>query len=211
MFKLRSLRDRAAQVFSHLLKSDHALLSPTRHELERVDFRSMTGSLDWLGVDDPRISNVDLVALQGIMIVCQVLRVPATQCGPPVAIGVQEEASYARAYPFQLPNRTVVARVVGPVKPLFKTESEVTASGSAGPGELTRRKCRLTAMMNRKLHHLLPSTWSFLLYLSQVPPPGPALRLPAECKVMTTLWLTCTVVFHLIRHPMLRVTRVPKF
>jgi hypothetical protein len=88
----------------------------------------MTGapiSFDWLGVKDPWITNVDLVALQGI--VCQVLRVPATQCGPPVAIGLQQQANYARVYSFQLPNRTVVARVVAPVKPLFKTESEVAA------------------------------------------------------------------------------------
>ncbi|KIM36094.1 hypothetical protein M413DRAFT_31995 [Hebeloma cylindrosporum] len=82
-------------------------------------------SLDWIGVEDPWIgASVDLVALQSI--VCQVLRVPATQCGPPVAIN-EEHASYARVYSFQLPTRTVVARVVAPVKPLFKTESEVAA------------------------------------------------------------------------------------
>jgi len=89
----------------------------------------MTGvpfSIDWLGVKDPWIGvSVDLVALQGI--VCQVLRVPATQCGPPVAIGLEQQANYARVYSFQLPTRTVVARVVAPVKPLFKTESEVAA------------------------------------------------------------------------------------
>jgi hypothetical protein len=85
----------------------------------------MAVSLDYLGVEDPWISNVDLVALQGI--VCQVFRLPATQCGPPVAIGLQQKAAYARVYSFQLPNRTVVARVIAPVKPLFKTESEVAA------------------------------------------------------------------------------------
>ena len=89
----------------------------------------MTGapiSIDWRGVEDPWIGvSVDLVALQRI--VCQVLRVPATQCGPPVAIGLQQQANYARVYSFQLPTRTVVARVVAPVKPLFKTESEVAA------------------------------------------------------------------------------------
>jgi hypothetical protein len=88
----------------------------------------MTGapiSIDWLGVEDPWICSVDLVALRRI--VCQVLRVPATQCGPPVAIGLQQQANYARVYSFQLPNCTVVARVVAPVKPLFKTESEVAA------------------------------------------------------------------------------------
>jgi len=89
----------------------------------------MTGapfSIDWLGVEDPWIGvNVDLVALQGT--VCQVLRVPAAQCGPPVAIGLEQQANYARVYSLQLPTRTVVARVVAPVKPLFKTESEVAA------------------------------------------------------------------------------------
>ena len=83
-------------------------------------------SIDWLGVEDPWTGvSVDLVALQGI--VCQVLRVPASQCGSPVAIGLQQQANYARVYSFQLPNHTVVARVVAPVKPLFKTESEVAA------------------------------------------------------------------------------------
>jgi len=77
-------------------------------------------------VEDPWIGvSVDLVALQRI--VCQVLRVPATQCGPPVAIGLQQQANYARVYSFQFPTRTVVTRVVAPVKPLFKTESEVAA------------------------------------------------------------------------------------
>ena len=79
---------------------------------------------DW--VEDPWVSSsIDLVALHGI--VCQVLRVPASQCGPPVAIGVEQPAQYARVYSFQLQNCTVVARVVAPVKPLFKTESEVAA------------------------------------------------------------------------------------
>ena len=81
---------------------------------------------DWLGVEDPWVSSsINLVALQGI--VCQVLRVPSSQCGPPVAIGLEHPAQYARVYSFQLPNYTVVARVVAPVKPLFKTESEVAA------------------------------------------------------------------------------------
>ena len=86
----------------------------------------MTGAPISIGVEDPWIGvSVDLVELQGI--VGQVFRVPATQCGPPVAIGLQQKASYARVYSFQLPNRSVVARVVAPVKPLFKTESEVAA------------------------------------------------------------------------------------
>ena len=83
-------------------------------------------SVDWLGVEDPWVGvSVDMDALHSI--VCQVLRVPATQCGPPVAIGLQQQANYARVYSFQLPSRTVVARLVAPVKPLFKTESEVAA------------------------------------------------------------------------------------
>ena len=80
---------------------------------------------DCVGEEQPWVSSVDLVALHGI--VCQVLRVPASQCGPPVAIGLKQNGRYARVYSFQLPNRTVVARVVAPVKPLFKTESEVAA------------------------------------------------------------------------------------
>lgn len=86
----------------------------------------MTASVDWPGVDDPWIGvSVDLVALQTI--VCQVIRVPTTQCGPPIAIGLEQKANYARVYSFQLPTLTVVARVVAPVKPFFKTESEVAA------------------------------------------------------------------------------------
>ena len=83
-------------------------------------------SVDWIGVEDPWDGVcVDLAALRTI--VCQVLRIPETQCGPPIAIGLQQQANYARVYSFQLPSRTVVARLVAPVKPLFKTESEVAA------------------------------------------------------------------------------------
>ncbi|KAJ3978582.1 hypothetical protein F5890DRAFT_1593975 [Lentinula detonsa] len=82
--------------------------------------------LDYVGVDDPWIGvNVDLVALQSI--VCQVFRIPTSQCGPPIVIALERHASYARVYSFQLPLRTVVARLVAPVKPLFKTEGEVAA------------------------------------------------------------------------------------
>ena len=80
---------------------------------------------DCFDEDHPWVSSVNLVALHGI--VCQVLRVPAFQCGPPVAIDPNQPAQYARVYSFKLPNRTVVARVIAPVKPLFKTESEVAA------------------------------------------------------------------------------------
>ena len=55
------------------------------------------------------------------------MNVPSAQCGPPVAIGLQQQANYARVYSFRLPSRTIVARLVAPVKPLFKTENEVAA------------------------------------------------------------------------------------
>ncbi|KAJ3747084.1 kinase-like domain-containing protein [Lentinula detonsa] len=81
---------------------------------------------DWVGVNDPWTGvNVDLVALQSI--ICQVFRIPTSQCGPPIAIGLEHHTSYARVYSFQLPFRAVVARLVAPVKPLFKTEGEVAA------------------------------------------------------------------------------------
>ena len=35
---------------------------------------------------------------------------------------LEQQAKYARVYSFQLPSRTVVAHVVAPVKPLFKTD-----------------------------------------------------------------------------------------
>ncbi|KAF9533746.1 hypothetical protein CPB83DRAFT_889557 [Crepidotus variabilis] len=50
-----------------------------------------------------------------------------SQCGPPVAIGLQNQTSYARVYSFQLPTCSVIDRLVAPVKPIFKTENEVTA------------------------------------------------------------------------------------
>lgn len=82
--------------------------------------------VDWLGVEDPWVGvNIDLLALKSI--VCEIFRIPTTRCGPPVAIGLQQQSYYARVYSFQLPSRTVVARLVAPVKPLFKTESEVAA------------------------------------------------------------------------------------
>ncbi|KAJ3575683.1 hypothetical protein NP233_g936 [Leucocoprinus birnbaumii] len=73
----------------------------------------------WEGV------SVNLDALQNI--VCQVFHLLPTQCGPPVAIGLDQEPRYARVYSFQLPSRTVVARLVSPVKPIFKTENEIAA------------------------------------------------------------------------------------
>ncbi|KAJ3576832.1 hypothetical protein NP233_g175 [Leucocoprinus birnbaumii] len=69
--------------------------------------------------------SIDLSALQNV--VGQVFRLPSAQCGPPVPIGLGQEAKYARVYSFQLPSRAVVARLISPMKPLFKTESEVAA------------------------------------------------------------------------------------
>ncbi|KJA17531.1 hypothetical protein HYPSUDRAFT_206125 [Hypholoma sublateritium FD-334 SS-4] len=87
-------------------------------------------SLDWIGVDNPWTGvGVDLVALQTI--VCDIFHVPRAQCGPPVVLNPMEEEDddegYARVYAFQLPSRSVVARLVAPVKPMFKTEAEVAA------------------------------------------------------------------------------------
>lgn len=82
--------------------------------------------VDWLGVEDPWVGvNIDLVALKSI--VCEIFRISTNRCGPPVEIGLHQQSYYARVYSFQLPSRTVVARLVAPVKPLFKTESEVAA------------------------------------------------------------------------------------
>jgi hypothetical protein len=93
-----------------------------------------------LSVNDPWADvSVDLIALQSI--VCQVLRVPTSQCGPPVPIGLQQQANYARVYSFQLPFCNIVARLVSPVQPLFKTESEVAAM------DFVRRKQTLPSCM----------------------------------------------------------------
>ncbi|KAJ3561240.1 hypothetical protein NP233_g10315 [Leucocoprinus birnbaumii] len=73
----------------------------------------------WAGV------SIDLDALQSI--ICQVFRLFPTQCGPPVPIGLDQKAKYARVYSFRLPSRTVVARLVSPAKPVFKTENEIAA------------------------------------------------------------------------------------
>ena len=83
-------------------------------------------SNDWVGVENPWVGiDVDLFALQDI--VCQIFRIGPHKSGPPVVIGTHQRADYARIYAFQLPMRTVVARVVAPVKPLFKTQGEVAA------------------------------------------------------------------------------------
>jgi Phosphotransferase enzyme family len=61
-------------------------------------------------------------------IVCETFRISDSDCGPPIPVGVLEYASYARVYYFSLPGScSVIARLVAPVKPLFKTEGEVAA------------------------------------------------------------------------------------
>lgn len=84
-------------------------------------------SLDWVGVHDPWVGiDPDITALR--QIVCETFRISDSDCGPAVQVGVREYASYARVYSFSLPGtRTVIARLVAPVKPLFKTEGEVAA------------------------------------------------------------------------------------
>ncbi|KAF5311139.1 hypothetical protein D9619_008052 [Psilocybe cf. subviscida] len=80
---------------------------------------------DWTGKEAWEGVHVDLNALREI--VGQVLRVPTAFCGPPVAIQDHDFGSCGRIYSFQLPTRAVVARLVAPVKPLFKTEGEIAA------------------------------------------------------------------------------------
>ena len=87
-------------------------------------------SLDWIGVNNPWTGvNVDLLALQNI--VCDIFHISTAQCGPPVAINPKieedDEEGYARVFSFQLPSRSIIARLVAPIKPTFKTEAEVAA------------------------------------------------------------------------------------
>ena len=84
---------------------------------------------DWSTKKDPWEGvELDLAALREI--VCEVFQVPTSVCGPAVSL-LDEDARCAgnssHIYSFRLPNRTVVARLITPVKPLFKTESEVAA------------------------------------------------------------------------------------
>ena len=89
-----------------------------------------SSSVDLVGVDDPWAGvDLDLSALRGI--VCQVFRVSTTECGPPLQIGLDQQIKYARVYSFQLPSQKIVARLVAPVKPLFKTENEIAAMNFA--------------------------------------------------------------------------------
>ena len=84
-------------------------------------------SSDWVGVRDPWIGvDPDMGALR--QIVCQTFRISDSDCGPAIPVGVREYPSYARVYSFSLlGSRSVIARLVAPVKPLFKTEGEVAA------------------------------------------------------------------------------------
>ena len=51
-----------------------------------------------------------------------------SDCGSAIPVGVLEYASCARVYSFSLPgSRRIIACLVAPVKPLFKTEGEVAA------------------------------------------------------------------------------------
>ena len=84
-------------------------------------------SLDWVGVRDPWVTvDPDMAALRRI--VCETFRISDSDCGSAIPVGVLEYASYARVYSFSLPgSRSIIARLVAPVKPLFKTEGEVAA------------------------------------------------------------------------------------
>jgi len=84
-------------------------------------------SSDWVGVKDPWIGvDPNMGALRRI--VCETFRISDSDCGPSIPVGVLEYASYARVYSFSLPgSRSVITRLVAPVKPLFKTEGEVAA------------------------------------------------------------------------------------
>lgn len=84
-------------------------------------------SLDWLGVDDPWLGvDPDMVALRRI--ICETFRIADCNCGAAIRVGVVRDFNYARVYSFSLPgSRRVIARLVAPVKPLFKTEGEVAA------------------------------------------------------------------------------------
>jgi hypothetical protein len=70
----------------------------------------------WKGVEP------DLESLRTI--VSEFFRNPAV--GPPCLLGVKSR--YARVYTFHLSDsHKIIARVVAPIKPLFKTESEIAA------------------------------------------------------------------------------------
>jgi hypothetical protein len=69
-------------------------------------------------------------------IVCETFHIPDSDCGSAIPVGVLEYASYARVYSFSLPgSRSIIARLVAPIKPLLKTEGEVAAM------DFVRGKC----------------------------------------------------------------------
>lgn len=82
-------------------------------------------SLDWIGIKDPWTVEPDLNALH--QIVCNIFRLGKADCGEPFRIGLHQHPSYARIYSLSLPGRQIIARLVAPVQPLFKTEAEVAA------------------------------------------------------------------------------------
>jgi|ERR1700729_1375732 hypothetical protein len=83
--------------------------------------------VDWIGVHDPWVGvNPDMGAMRRI--VCEIFRISDCDCGPTIPVGDLEYSRYARVYSFSiLGSRRVIARLVAPVKPLFKTEGEVAA------------------------------------------------------------------------------------
>lgn len=91
---------------------------------------------DWAGVDNPWDGvHPDVAELRRI--VCEVFRISDSDRGPAISVGDHERAIYARVYSFSLPgDRSVIARLVAPIKPLFKTEGEVAAI------DFVRSKCR---------------------------------------------------------------------
>jgi hypothetical protein len=111
--------------FVHLLRGSPT--SFTQEQLKSVMIPGYEFSLDFIGVDDPWIRvDPDMGALR--QIVCETFQISDSDCGAAIRVGVVKDAGYARVYSFSLPDsRRVIARLVAPVKPLFKTEGEVAA------------------------------------------------------------------------------------
>ena len=98
----------------------------------------------WVGVDQ------DMAALRRI--VCETLHIPDSDCGSAIPVGVLECASYGRVYSFSLPgSRSIIARLVAPVKSLLKTEGEVAAM------DFVRGKC----------HNNFVTLWSLVIRIFQ--------------------------------------------
>lgn len=90
---------------------------------------SMYSDSEWTAKSNPWDGvKTDLLALQ--VIVCELFDVSPDLCGDPVPLH-QELAgcsgNHTRVYSFELPSQKLVARLITPVKPLFKTEGEVAA------------------------------------------------------------------------------------